>query len=231
MLNAQGFFNTVKPQENQNQFGGTFGGPLRKDRTFFFASYEGRRVRQGISGQTVLVPTAAERTGDFSAGSTFAGGISDQFATQALDGRPGCDAALGLAPGGLNSAYVDGGYSAQNPLPWSAVFPMNVIPSDCQDPVAVDMLRFVPAANRADGVTYQAVPVSADTQNQFTFRFDHHINQRQSFSFYYYFTNDTNFQPFYDFQASGANIPGFGANVGSAISSSIPAIPGPSRIR
>ncbi len=215
VLNAQGFFNTVKPQENQNQFGGTFGGPLRKDRTFFFASYEGRRVRQGISGQTVLVPTAAERTGDFSAGSTFAGGISDQFATQALDGRPGCDAALGLAPGGLNSAYVDGGYSAQNPLPWSAVFPMNVIPSDCQDPVAVDMLRFVPAANRADGVTYQAVPVSADTQNQFTFRFDHHINQRQSFSFYYYFTNDTNFQPFYDFQASGANIPGFGANVGS----------------
>ena len=37
----------------------------------------------------------------------------------------------------------------------------------------------------------------------------------QSFSFYYYFTNDTNFQPFYNFQASGANVPGFGANVGS----------------
>jgi hypothetical protein len=62
---------------------------------------------------------------------------------------------------------------------------------------------------------YQAVPVSADTQNQFTIRLDHHINQRQNFSFYYYFTNDANFQPFYDFQASGANIPGFGANVGS----------------
>jgi hypothetical protein len=215
VLNAQGFFNTIKPQENQNQFGGTFGGPLRKDRTFFFASYEGRRVRQGISGQTVAVPSPAERTGDFSAGTPFSGGISDQFATQALDGRPGCDAALGLAPGGISSAYVNGDYSSQNPLPWSTVFPTNVIPANCQDPVAVDMLRFVPLANRADGVTYQAVPVSADTQNQFTFRFDHHINQRQSFSFYYYFTNDTNFQPFYDFQASGANIPGFGANVGS----------------
>ena len=65
-----------------------------------------------------------------------------------------------------------------------------------------------------DGVTYQAVPVSADTQDQFTFRFDHHINQRQKLSFYYYFTNDTNFQPYPDFQASGANIPGFGADVG-----------------
>ena len=95
------------------------------------------------------------------------------------------------------------------------MFPMNGIPSDCQDPVAIDMLRFVPAANRPDGVNYQAVPASADTQNQFTLRFDHHINARQNFSFYYYFTNDTNFQPFYNFQASGANIPGFGANVGS----------------
>ncbi|MGA7441909.1 MAG: carboxypeptidase regulatory-like domain-containing protein, partial [Candidatus Sulfotelmatobacter sp.] len=215
VLNGQGYFNTIKPQENQNQFGGTFGGPIRKDRTFFFVSYEGRRVRQGISGETVLVPTPAERTGDFSAGTAFSGGISDQFAAQAIDGRPGCDAALGLGPGGINNAYVNGGYSNQNPLPWSTVFPTNVIPTDCQDPVAVDMLRFVPAANRSDGVTYQAVPVSADTQNQFTIRLDHHINQRQNFSFYYYFTNDANFQPFYDFQASGANIPGFGANVGS----------------
>ena len=103
---------------------------------------------------------------------------------------------------------------------WGAIFPTDIngnatIPTACQDPVAVDMLRFVPAANRPDGIYYQAVPASADTQNQFTFRFDHHINARQNFSFYYYFTNDANFQPFYDFQASGANIPGFGANVGS----------------
>src|ERR1019366_2280169 len=66
VLNAQGFFNSVKPQFNQNQFGGTFGGPLKKDRTFFFVSYEGRRLRQGISGELVPVPTSAERTGDFS---------------------------------------------------------------------------------------------------------------------------------------------------------------------
>jgi len=214
-LNAQGYFNTVKPQENQNQFGGTFGGPIKKDRTFFFLSYEGRRVRQGISGQTVVVPTPAERTGDFSAGMPFSGGISDQFAAQALDGRPRCDAELGLAQGGINTEYVSGGYSAENPLPWSNVFPTNVIPPGCQDPVAVDMLRFVPAANRPDGINYQAVPVSADRQDQFTVRFDHRINDHQNFSFYYYFTDDSNFQPFYNFQASGANIPGFGADVGS----------------
>jgi len=214
VLNAQGYFNTVKPQENQNQFGGTFGGPLKKDRTFFFTSYEGRRVRQGVSGETVIVPTPQERTGDFSAQSAFSGGISDAFTAQALDGRPNCDADLGL-PGGIYGLYTTGGYSSTNPLPWSTVFPTNMIPSDCQDPVAADLLRFVPAANRPDGVTYQAVPTSSDRQDQFTFRFDHHINSKQNFSFYYYYTDDSQLQPFYNFQASGANIPGFGAKVGS----------------
>jgi len=207
VLNAQGYFNTVKPQFNQNQFGGTFGGPLRKDRTFFFTSYEGRRVRQGISGETVRVPTPAERTGDFSAGTTFGGAISDPFLADALNGRPGCTAAITALGGATPAAGVNWGGAG-------GVFPTNVVPTSCQDPVAIDLLRFVPAANRSDG-TFQSVPASANNQDQFTLRFDHHINDRQSFSFYYYYNDGKNFQPFYNFQASGANVPGFGANVGS----------------
>ncbi len=214
VLNAQGYFNTVKPQENQNQFGGTFGGPLKKDRTFFFLSYEGRRVRQGVSGQTVFVPTAQERTGDFSGDTAFTGGIADSFAAQALDGRPNCDSSLGIPQGGIYNMYTSGNYSSTNPLPWGNVFPTNVIPTACQDPVAADLLRFVPNANRSDG-SYQAVPASSERQDQFTFRIDHHINEHQNFSFYYYYTDDNQLQPFYNFQASGANIPGFGAKVGS----------------
>jgi len=215
VLNAQGYFNTVKPQENQNQFGGTFGGPLKKDRTFFFTSYEGRRVRQGVSGETVTVPTPPERTGDFSQDSAFTGGIADEFAAQALDGRPNCDSDLGIPQGGIDNMYTTGGYSSTNPLPWGNVFPANMIPAGCQDPVAADLLRFVPGANRPDGINYQAVPVSSERQDQFTVRIDHHINARQNFSFYYYYTDDNQLQPFYNFQASGANIPGFGAKVGS----------------
>ena len=49
--------NPVEADSNQNQFGGTFGGPIKKDRTFFFASYEGRRVRQGIPSPAVTVPS------------------------------------------------------------------------------------------------------------------------------------------------------------------------------
>ncbi|HVO61717.1 MAG TPA: carboxypeptidase regulatory-like domain-containing protein, partial [Terriglobales bacterium] len=55
-LDAQGYLNTIKPQFNQNQFGGTFGGPIKKDRSFFFLSYEGRRVRQGQPSELVFVP-------------------------------------------------------------------------------------------------------------------------------------------------------------------------------
>ncbi len=216
VLNSQGYFNTVKPQFNQNQFGGTFGGPLRKDRTFFFTSYEGRRVRQGISGQTVAVPTPGERNGIFAGGfpALWSDGvtpnqINDQFVADALNGRPGCTSAITAL----------GGQTPASGVLWNSIFPTDTngnanVPTACMDPVAQDMLRFVPGANRPDG-TYQAVPTSADNQDQFTLRFDHHINDHQTFSFYYYYTDDKNFQPFYDFQASGANIPGFGANVGS----------------
>lgn len=207
VLNAQGYFNTIKPQFNQNQFGGTFGGPIVRDRTFFFTSYEGRRIRQGISGQTVIVPTPAERTGDFSAGPAFQGAISDPFLASALNGRPGCTNAINTLGGATPAAGVNWGGPG-------GVFPTNVIPSQCMDPVALDMLRFVPSANRGGGI-YQGVPTQAENQDQFTVRLDHRINDHQNFMFYYYYTDDKLLQPFYDFQASGANIPGFGANVGS----------------
>lgn len=48
VLNARNFFEDKRPNFQQNQFGGTFGGPIRKDRTFFFGSYEGRRVRSRL---------------------------------------------------------------------------------------------------------------------------------------------------------------------------------------
>ncbi len=67
-LDARNFFAPAaesQPPYQRNQFGGSLGGPLRRDRTFFFADYEGRRVREGIT-RTTNVPTALERSGDFS---------------------------------------------------------------------------------------------------------------------------------------------------------------------
>jgi len=214
VLNARGFFDTTKPAFNQNQFGGTFGGPIKKDRTFFFASYEGRRIRQGKSSDTVAVPSAAERNGDFSGGTPFAGGFSNNFVGQVLDGRPGCDAALGLPAGGVAGLPID---PNTQQVDWGSVFPNNIIPTACMDPVALDLMnKYVPPANTPGGF-FQAVPTGRDRQDQVTFRLDHRINDKQNFSAYYYFTDEDLFQPFAFFQAAGANLPGFGSNLGQRL--------------
>ncbi len=67
-LDAKNFFDDPRrpiPPFRQNQFGASAGGPFRRDRSFFFANYEGFRVRQSVTN-TTLLPTEALRRGDFS---------------------------------------------------------------------------------------------------------------------------------------------------------------------
>lgn len=69
LLNARTWNALSKPPLRRNQFGGTFGGPLVKDRTFYFGSYSGLRQRRVDFATSAIVPSAAERRGDFSASS------------------------------------------------------------------------------------------------------------------------------------------------------------------
>ncbi|MFZ0481153.1 MAG: carboxypeptidase regulatory-like domain-containing protein [Terriglobales bacterium] len=222
VLNAQGFLNTTKPQFNQNQFGGTLGGPIKKDRTFFFGSYEGRRIREGLASPVVQLPTPAEVSGDFSAGGqnpAFAGGIDTTglapsaapFLAQALDGRPGCDTALGYSIGSLPH-QPNPNVPGNSYIPWTEVFPNVNIPQPCMDPVALNLLQYLPGAN-LPGSQYEGVPTASTDADQFTFRFDHRVNDRQNISVYYYFNDERDLNPFYNFQAAGANVPGYGTFV------------------
>ncbi len=83
-LDARSYFAATLSPFRRNQFGGTFGGPIRKDRTFFFGSYQGTRTSSSPGTQNPLVLTALQRTGDFSTltkplkdplGGTFAGNL------------------------------------------------------------------------------------------------------------------------------------------------------------
>jgi len=65
-LNARNFFAPTQDALKRNQFGGSFGGPIKKDKLFYFGTYQGTRVHTAPQGQIAFVPTAAERNGDFS---------------------------------------------------------------------------------------------------------------------------------------------------------------------
>jgi len=99
-LNATGFFKPAggkKPQFNRNQFGGTFGGPIVRDKAFFFLDYEGYRQVRGIPASS-SIPTLDQRNGIFTVavrdpftGTTYAAGTGvpiAPFAQKMLAGLP-----------------------------------------------------------------------------------------------------------------------------------------------
>src|ERR1700730_9983823 len=202
-LNAKGYLDLRRADDKQNQFGGTFGGPIKKDRTFFFASYEGRRVVHGISSDPVIVPTAAERAGDFSA-TPFdpTAVVGTQTFADILNARCGVGATVGAT--------------------YNSLFPTNVIPTNCFDPAAAAILKnFVPCPNADPNCSnpgnvnnlFRAIPNEDSHANQFTVKVDHRINDKQNLSLYYYFNDSFDGQPFTRFQAATPNLlPGFGNN-------------------
>ena len=69
-LNSRSLFATEVPPFKRDQFGGSFGGPIHRNQTFFFTAYQGWRERSAPGAITAIVPTAAQRAGDLSAFST-----------------------------------------------------------------------------------------------------------------------------------------------------------------
>ncbi len=215
VLNTRNYFFSKVPDYKQNQFGGTFGGRIKKDKTFFFVSYEGNRLRQGVASGTgfVNLPTAAEAGGNFSevasgaTGVPFTGTLTDANFASILAGRSGgtcnTDIMAGQTAGSLPAIGAVAG------TPYTAVFPNNIIPMSCFDPTALDLYNQFVGPFGTGRVNF--FPDRQLRDDQVTFHFDHKISAAQQFSAYYYFDDLHRVDPYSFFQAAGANLPGFGA--------------------
>src|SRR5438445_62920 len=150
VLNAHGFTfqPTPKAPFKQNQFGGTLGGPIKKDKSFIFGSYEGRRIVRGIVSQPVPVPTAGDLAGNFGNGA-FSGTLNDPTVANIFENRTGCRA--NLTPSGQTNLDAA---AAGTPQLYSDIFAGSVVPTQCFDPVAASLVKFLPGS----GVTRSHTP-------------------------------------------------------------------------
>ncbi len=203
-LDARNYFSLERGAFHQNQFGGTLGGPLRKDRLYLFADYQGTRVAEGIDTGLISVPSAAERSGDFinpaTGQSELTGCVGGPYLAALLTRKLGRTVAAG-DPYSAQSA----GCSAQRP----EVFPDGLIPASAWSAAAQHLLLYIPQANAGANTFSTSASEQAIRDDKGAFRMD--WNSRMGNVSGYYFLDDYNVNDPYPAGEGGATVPGFNA--------------------
>jgi len=198
-LDARGYFDPQRATYDRNQFGATLGGPIKKDKTFFFVDYQGTRMTQGIDTGLIAVPTLAERAGDFSgvAGS-LTGAVSGPYLANLLSQKLGYGVSVG------EPYYTVGCNSLA-----ACVFPNATIPQSVWSAPAKALLQYIPAPNQGTGFFSSAAQDETLRDDKAAFRIDT-TTGAGALSAYYFYDNYNLNNP-YPTAQGGANVPGFNA--------------------
>jgi hypothetical protein len=191
-MDARNFFSPSRPSYKRNQFGAYIGGPIRKNKTFFFGGYDALRERKGLtySGQ---VPTPAMLNGDFSA----------------LLSQP--DPNTGHTP-----YQIIDPLSCSNP-PFGAscqAFPGNIIPASRISSVSKLVIPYFPAPDIAGATNvgennYVTNPERSRNDNQYSGRVDHSFSEKDNLYVRYMLAQSVTLTPEQAYSA----LPGFGDQI------------------
>jgi len=189
-LDATQFPNTTVEPLKQNQFGGSVGGPVRKDKTFFFGFYEGFRNRQGDSFIST-VPSLAERQGNFA---------------QLCDANKGEQFVNGICSNPSHQLFW---LFAQQPVPYlnNQMPPPDPTHTDlmAESQFAVNLLNLFPKPDVGTN-GFLSTGTRSDDRNQFGLRVDHYLTTSDTLNFRYMFNNVNRFDPL---STAGATVPGY----------------------
>jgi hypothetical protein len=175
-FDARNYFDPSRGELRRNQFGYAVGGPLWKDRIFWFTDYQGTRQTQGASTGQLTLPTANERNGIFdpsvffdSSGNPTA--VKGAHWAQVLSTRLGQPVTAGE--------------------PYSSVFPGGVIPKAAWSSPAIGILPFIPQGDPATGAYANNSQKNNIRDDKAAQRVDFMNRKTGNWSFYYHFDDST----------------------------------------
>jgi hypothetical protein len=196
ITDANNWFNNENgvplPPVHRNNYGGTIGGPIIKNKTFFFFDWDGTRATS-LSTYQAGVPSAAERSGDFGElcaanGGTFnSAGLCSTIAGQLYDPYTGTfQTPANGAAGAYRSAFIPFNnlstyISPGNPNLNGTPYQLAPVPGNLIDPVAQKLLNLFPAPNIPGGSIYDnwiGSGANRSTNDQFDIRIDHRFSDK-----------------------------------------------------